>query len=109
MKSNAFAIREINWENRNKLSDSIKTQALPFVKKTKNSIHFWNVRPSGDYIKDCETGRSYGAMAFEHMTRTDFIALFTWCVLDMPKREHSSGIEVGFLEYFAERATACEF
>ncbi len=107
--NNVLSMLKMNQESRNELSETIQTQPLPFVKKNENSIHFWNVKPSGDYVKDCETGRSYARVAFEHMKRTDFIALFTWCVMDMPAREHCSGIEVGFLEYFAERATAREF
>jgi len=77
---------------------------LPFIKKNHDQIVFWSVRPSGDYVKDCQTGREYGALALKHMEQADFVPLLTWCIMDMPRKKDCSGIEVGFLEFFAEMA-----
>lgn len=77
---------------------------LPFLKKSDDQIVFWNVRPSGDYVKDCRTGRVYGELVLEHMVEADFSPLLTWCIADMPRKKDYSGIEVGFLEFFAEMA-----
>ena len=79
---------------------------LPFIKKNNDQIVFWSVEPSGDYDTDCKTGREYGALALEHMVEADFSPLLTWCVMDMPIRKDCSGIEVGFLEFFAEIASS---
>lgn len=77
---------------------------LPFIKKNHDQIVFWSVRPSGDYVKDCQTGRKYAAMALKHMEQADFGPFLTWCIMDMPRKKDCSGIEVGFLEFFAETA-----
>jgi len=79
---------------------------LPFIKKDNEQIHFWSVRPSGDYAKDCRTGREYGALALDHMLEADFSPFLSWCIMDMPRKKDCSGIEVGFLEFFAEIASS---
>jgi len=75
---------------------------LPFIKKNNDQIVFWSVEPSGHYVKDCQIGREYAALALKHMEQADFGPLLTWCIMDMPRKQDCSGIEVGFLEYFAE-------
>jgi hypothetical protein len=80
------------------------TSDLPFIKKNHDQILFWSVEPSGDYVKDCQTGREYAAMALKHMKQADFGPLLTWCIMYMPRKKNCSGIEVGFLEFFAEMA-----
>ena len=79
---------------------------LPFIKMSKDQIIFWNVKPSGDYIEDCQLGREYGALALKHMVQADFVPLLAWCISDMPRKKECSGIEVGFLEFFAEIAVS---
>ena len=79
---------------------------LPFIKMNKDQIVFWSVKPSGDYVNDCQMGREYGALALEYMRQADFAPLLTWCILDMPRKKDCSGIEVGFLEFFAEIAVS---
>ena len=88
----------------NGIKDKKNIPNLPFVKRNKDHIVFWSVKPSGDYAKDCQTGRKYGALALEHMVKADFRPLFTWCIMDMPRKNDCSGIEVGFLEFFSEIA-----
>ena len=83
-----------------------KIKDLPFIKMNKDQIVFWSVKPSGDYVKDCKMGRDFGALALEHMGRADIAPLLTWCILDMPRKIDCSGIEVGFLEFFAEIAVS---
>lgn len=77
---------------------------LPFIKKRNSRIVFWDVQPSGDYALDCQTGRKYASLALEHMLKEDFIPIFTWVIMDMPRKEDVTGLEVGFLEFFAEIA-----
>jgi hypothetical protein len=38
------------------------------------------------------------------MIKEDFVPIFTWAIMDMPRKEYATGIEVGFLEFFAEIA-----
>ena len=85
---------------------------LPFVKKRTGNMdgnHFWTVQPSGEYIKDCQTGTAYAALALEYMKYDGSAYLLTWCVLDMPrkKKEGGLGIEVGFLSFMAKAAMSC--
>ena len=79
---------------------------LAFIKMNKDQIVFWSVKPSGDYVEDCQMGRDYGALALEHIRQADFAPLLTWCILDMPRKKDCSGIEAGFLEFFAEIAVS---
>lgn len=81
-----------------------KIDDLPFIKKKKDKIVFWSVNPTGDYVKDCQTGQKYGALALDHMVKADFAPLLTWCIMNMPRRENCSGIEVGFLEFLSKIA-----
>ena len=94
MRSNQYR------ENLNKS----KNLDLPFITKRNDKIVFWDVEPSGDYAMDCQTGRKYASLALEHMIKEDFIPIFSWAVMDMPRKKDATGIEVGFLEFFAEIA-----
>jgi len=85
-------------------TDESKTLDLPFIAKRNDRICFWDVEPSGNYALDCQTGRAYASLALEHMIKEDFVPIFIWAIMDMPKKEDATGIEVGFLEYFAEIA-----
>ena len=91
-------------EKMNGTIDENRNLDLPFIKKRDNRIVFWDVEPCGDYILDCQTGRMYASLALEHMINEDFVPIFTWAILDMPKKEDATGIEIGFLEFFAEIA-----
>jgi hypothetical protein len=95
--------------------DSHPVLALPFVRDSScaerkagapNRI-FWDVKPSGDYEADCETGERYANLALDYMARENFSALMRWAVFDMIRagKEHS-GIEVGFLGLFDSYALA---
>lgn len=68
---------------------------------------FWSVQPSGNWAEDCRTGRRYGQMAVEYMGRSGQHQILQWAVIDMIRagRQHS-GIEVGFLSVFGQRAAA---
>lgn len=76
---------------------------LPFIKDIdegkKKERSFWCVEPAtGDWVTDCNTGREYALQFFEHIKkfpRGD--TLITQIVLDMPKKQDRTGIEVGFL------------
>ena len=83
-----------------------KIEDLPFIKIRNDQIVFWSVKPTGDYDKDCKTGREYGSLALDHMAKADFAPLLTWCIMEMPRKENCSGIEVGFLEIFSEIAVS---
>ena len=80
---------------------------LPFVKKRSKGMdrnHFWSVEPTGDSIKDYQTGMAYAALALEVMKKKHFRSLLTWVLLDMPRSGETSGIEIGFLSVIAEAA-----
>ena len=89
-------------------------QALSFVAERpgrNGGIIFWNVTPSGDYQKDWDSGDSMGLEALEFMAgRADFGLpgdLLVRVVLDMPREDDRTGIELGFLRcigYFAALA-----
>ena len=99
----AKAERMLSDKYRETLNEN-KTKDLPFITKRNDKIVFWDVAPSGDYALDCKTGRRYASLALAYMIKEDFIPLFTWAIMDMPRKKDATGIEVGFLEFFAERA-----
>jgi hypothetical protein len=86
----------------NEKIDEDENLDLPFITKRGDHIIFWDVESSGDYALDCQQGRRYASLAMEHMIKEDFVPIFTWAIMDMPRKEDASGIEVGFLEFFAE-------
>ena len=88
----------------NEKIDEDENLDLPFITKRNDHIIFWDVESSGDYALDCQTGRTYASLALEHMIKRDFVPIFTWAIMDMPRKEDATGIEVGFLEFFAEIA-----
>lgn len=110
-------------KERKKFKDDIKQsiaklKALPFVAdiKDKNEVSkrgkgrdFWDIRPTGDYIIDCNTGRQYGALALKFMREEGDTPFLTQIVFDMMKNTNSKnkGIEVGFLHFIASAAMHC--
>ena len=84
---------------------------LPFVSEKS----FWDVKPTGDCLKDEETGSRYGMLALEYM-RMDSrnSALLGWCIHGMPKGAITGmaqtadadnlRIEVSFLSFIAKAA-----
>ena len=86
----------------NEKIDEDENLNLPFITKRSDRIIFWDVESSGDYALDCQKGRRYASLALEHMIKKDFVPIFTWAIMDMPRKEDATGIEVGFLEFFAE-------
>ena len=105
-KAEIFKLQNYTQKSENRKKEEINNLDIPFVKNTKDEIIFWSVKPSGDYIKDCQTGKAYGELAIKHMIQADFKPFLTWCVSDMPSKKDFSGIEVGFLEFFAELSIA---
>lgn len=95
------------------MADAILT--LPFVREAtkeerKNGARariFWDVQPTGDYRRDCDIGTSYAKQALAYIRAQDFPVLFNWAVFGMLDigRERS-GIEVGFLAFFANLSAA---
>jgi hypothetical protein len=59
------------------------------------------VKPSGDYGKDCVTGR---ALALEYLATDGGPCPLQWIVIDMPRA--LTGIEVGFLTMVSYAAGA---
>jgi hypothetical protein len=94
-----------------KINDYIKKtvadmMTLPFIadigpKKDKKR-GFWNVKPSGDYIKDCNTGAEYAFLYLAHCQRYQSTHILTWIVNEMPR--DFTGVEVGFLSFIADAA-----
>jgi hypothetical protein len=85
--------------------EAVEIPDLPFVgKRTKGRDRncFWDVKPTGSYVKDCQTGATYGAMALAFMGKDDFPSFLGWCAYDMPK--DWSGIEVGFFHFISRVA-----
>ena len=91
--------------------------SLPFVRDTTQAERragmppriFWDVKPSGDYTRDCETGKRYAGLALEYMVAERFEPLLGWAVFDMMRTGPDfSGIEVGFLMAFGRYAVTAQ-
>jgi hypothetical protein len=90
---------------------SITIEELPFVKDYQRPAKkrgfckrsFWHVCPTGDWGKDCQIGRMYGELAHSYMKSKNCFPLLAWVVRDM---KSESGIEIGFLGYFARLSTS---
>lgn len=88
---------------------------LPFVSDSKARMgpqnpkgrSFWDVRPTGDYGKDCATGGEYALAALRYAHDADCKQAISWAIQSMPGYDNSSGIEVGFSSTIADYALAC--
>ena len=86
---------------------------LPFVKKRTKGMernHFWAVKPTEDYTKDCQIDATYGALALEYMIENNNPYILTSFILDMARSyrdDDHHGIEVGFLHFIGEAAVSC--
>jgi hypothetical protein len=82
---------------------------LPFVTVKETSVDYWDVQSSGRepdaWAKDCSLGRMHAMAAIEVMHKTEFTPLLGAIVQSMIKRGQFEGIEVGFLQCIADRAT----
>jgi hypothetical protein len=80
-------------------------KALPKPKRGQSPRCFWHVKPSGDYGKDCETGRR---LALEYLALeeedTGGPGHLQHIVMDMPRA--LTGIEIGFLTMVSYAAGA---
>ena len=83
-----------------------KYLALSFVAKRPgrlSGLNFWNVDPSGDYSEDWHSGELLALEALEFMAKQKEPnsdpsgALLASAVLDMPRRDDRTGVELGFL------------
>ena len=65
-------------------------------------LNYWAVTPSGDYVADCNTGRALALEYLGFVSKSAFPLQFI--VLDMPRGEGRSGIEIGFLSAVSRAA-----
>ena len=82
-----------------------RLKMLPFVADINNGKKkertFWKVKPSADYIIDCNTGRGYAALTLAYMKEFHDPTLLTQCVMAMHNNKSDKGIKVGFFEFIA--------
>ncbi len=88
--------------------EDLEITDLPFVtnhgKGKKATRSFWDVKPNGNYLDECLIGEAYALEALQYMMAKKLPSLVTWAVLDMPREENRSGIEIGFISTIAEYA-----
>lgn len=89
-----LARNEFCWDN------------LPFIsiidkEDGERTINHWSVSPSGDYGKDCETGRHYARLLVRSLRLTDCASILPWIIEAMPRGKDRTGIEIGFWHAFA--------
>lgn len=87
--------------------------SLPFVRNTTKAEReagmpkrlFWCVNPTGDVVKDQQTGERYARLALRYMQENNMRCLLGWIAGDIHWSKHGlSGIEVGFFATFATAA-----
>jgi len=78
---------------------------LPFVKcdETGHVISTWTVESSGDYSKDCATGRHHFDQLLRAIDASGNLLLLSRVIEGQVKAGHWSGIEIGFTQAMAER------
>ena len=83
----------------------LSDEYLSFVKRNKprgkgGGFSYWVVKPSGDYVRDCATGRDYAQELLPHLKYHGGISLLGHIVLDMirsGKHEEDRGLVIGFM------------
>ena len=116
---------ESDWEIEKKKCRERKMEDLSFIKsipiskmnKRKRRC-FWSVKTTGDYQKDFYRGANYAILAEEYIVKNNRVRitpknprdeLFVRIVFDMPRKEKATGIEAGFLWFFAKLAQRAGF
>lgn len=80
-----------------------KPDSLPFVKLNRpkgSGYSYWVVKPSGNYTRDCESGREYAQMLLPFLKYNAGIVLLGCIVLDMIRageKKAGKGLVVGFM------------
>jgi len=77
---------------------------LPKATGTQLPRCFWNVRPTGDYRRDCRTGENLALEYLELQERPNSCSYLQIIVSDMPRE--LTGVEIGFLTVVAHSAAA---
>ncbi|OGP68422.1 MAG: hypothetical protein A2W27_11040 [Deltaproteobacteria bacterium RBG_16_44_11] len=97
-----------------KIDFNEEIKKLPFCKMAGKGLdrrrYFWCTEPTGDYERDCQTGKRYAELALSCMKLPDAPAhsFLGWCVEDMvqEKDNGNDGIKVGFLNAIGTAAAA---
>jgi hypothetical protein len=94
------------YDMEKKYSSITEVTQLPFVrdytkeeKKTgRIGRNFWSVKPTGDYLTDCETGHEYAAYAYAYMQngRMNVLAQIVFDIMQHGDAERDKGLIVGF-------------
>lgn len=76
--------------------------SLPYVTRRTpkgTGYCYWSVKPTGDYGKDCDTGRDYARMLLPHLKYNAGITMLGCIVLDMINAgdRAGKGLIVGFM------------
>lgn len=74
---------------------------LPFVAhRRSDGFHYWQVKPSGDYLNDRKTGEDYALLYAEFIHRGGTPPDLIWIVGDMARtwNPEDPGIAQGFME-----------
>lgn len=83
---------------------SSRLDGLPFVQDTPGSARvFWKVQPTGDYAKDCETGRGYARATRDYLLDGGAPSVLGQIASAMPPRPWS-GVETGYFQGIASAA-----
>jgi len=86
-------------------------EALPFVsRRKKGGFNYWDVKPTGDYVRDCGLGASYAQAFIAHLRTIGGCTILAMIVMDMQKnyrplgrtksRPYYSGAERGLIVGF---------
>lgn len=86
----------------------MKITGLPFVKDSPRGSseprNWWSVKPSGDYVEECNTGQRYAALFFQVDKETlnaGGFSLLGQVVMGMIRAGDTNGIVVGFFSSVA--------
>ncbi len=63
-----------------------------------NGIRYWDVRPTGQWVEDCNVGSEYARIFVERIKAGEPRPLIGWIVRDMIVKGVWSGIEAGFMQ-----------
>lgn len=83
---------------------------LPFLAAVHASegrrVDHWSVRSTGDYTADAEVGRAYARMFVGRMAKGETHPQPAWIIRDMVAKGRFTGVEVGFVQAFAQELRA---
>jgi hypothetical protein len=82
----------------------MKTDPAFFDRRNGKLISVWAIQPTGDWEKDCKTGRKHATSYLQYLRTPDASPGLLMQIVKAMPRQDMSGVECGFFHAISETA-----